>query len=198
MSVYLESEKRKARYEFLTLRNKIEPVLAAAYSADIFAEIKKLSVYKKAKTVMFYLSYGSEVVTDSMINFAIKEGKTVVVPAIKNYRNRSMYAVKISKLKNACQVVYGIRQPEINADGIVEKDNIDLIFVPGIAFDVEGYRIGYGKGYYDRWLESVASEKTIGLSYDFQITDKLPIGKYDIPVSIIITEKRIIKVRVAH
>jgi 5-formyltetrahydrofolate cyclo-ligase len=191
----LELEKREVRYKFLAIRNKIDPSLAATYSAGIFIEIEKLSLYRKAKTVMFYLSSGSEVVTDFMINSALGNGKTVVVPAIENSRDRKMYAVKISRLEDACQSVYGIRQPEINPRDIIEKDDVDLVFVPGIAFDIRGYRTGYGKGYYDRWLESVPFEKTIGVAYDFQITDKLPIGEYDIPVGIIITEKKIIQIR---
>lgn len=144
---------------------------------------------------MFYLSCGSEVVTDFMINSAFGSGKTVVVPSIKNFRNGEMYAVKISRLEDACLSAYGIRQPEINSGNIVEKDNVDLVFVPGLAFDIKGYRTGYGKGCYDRWLKSVPFEKTVGLAYDFQVTEQLPIGKYDMPVGIIITEKRVIHIK---
>lgn len=195
MSGCLESEKRKIRHEFLALRNRMDADSAAVCSAGIFAGIKKLSAYEKAKTVMFYLSCGSEVVTDFMINSAFGSGKTVVVPSIKNFRNGEMYAVKISRLEDACLFAYGIRQPEINSGNIVEKDNIDLVFVPGLAFDIKGYRTGYGKGCYDRWLKSVPFEKTVGLAYDFQVTEQLPIGKYDMPVGIIITEKRVIHIK---
>jgi len=188
----LESEKRKVRYEFLNLRNRIDPILAAAYSNVIFSKIIKLPVYEKAETVMFYLSYGSEVITDGMISSAIEEGKAVVVPAIENPGDGKMEAVKIARVEDAYQSVYGIRQPEINREDLIGKNDIDLIFVPGIAFDNNGYRTGYGKGYFDRWLQGVPPEKTIGLAYDFQVTDKLPSGKYDLPVGMIVTEKRII------
>jgi len=189
----LESEKRKVRFEFLNLRNRIDPILAAAYSNVIFSKIVKLPVYEKAETVMFYLSYGSEVVTDAMIASAIEDGKTVVVPAIANPGDGKMEAVKIARIEEAYQSVYGIRQPEINAEDLVNKDDIDLIFVPGIAFDEKGFRTGYGKGYFDRWLKGVPLEKTIGIAYDFQVTDKLPAGKYDLPVGMIVTEKRIVE-----
>jgi 5-formyltetrahydrofolate cyclo-ligase len=194
MSGCLESEKRKIRHEFLSLRNRMDVASAAICSTGIFAGIKKLSAYEKAKTMMFYLSCGSEVVTDFMINFAFYSGKSVVVPAIKNSGDGKMYAVKISRLEDACSSVYGIRQPEINSDNIVKKNNIDLVFVPGLAFDIKGYRIGYGKGYYDRWLKGMPFEKTVGLAYDFQLTNQLPIGKYDLQVSIIVTEKRVIQI----
>ncbi|GMO53846.1 MAG: 5-formyltetrahydrofolate cyclo-ligase [Candidatus Endomicrobiellum trichonymphae] len=197
MSGYLESEKRKIRHEFLALRNRMDADLAAVCSAGIFAGIKKLSAYEKAKTVMFYLSYDSEVVTDFMINSAFGSGKIVVIPLIKNFIDEEMYAVKISRLEDACLSVYGIRQPDINSVNIniVEKDNIDLVFVPGLAFDIKGHRTGYGKGCYDRWLKSVPFEKIVGLAYDFQVTKQLPIGEYDIPVSIIVTEKRVIQIK---
>jgi 5-formyltetrahydrofolate cyclo-ligase len=191
----LESEKRKVRYEFLNLRNRIEPILSSAYSGMIFARIKEFPVYEKAKTVMFYLSYGSEVVTDAMVSSSIEEGKIVAVPAIQNPGDGNMVAVKLLKLEDAYQSVYGIRQPEINQEDILEKDEIDLVFVPGIAFDYDGFRIGYGKGYFDRWLEGIPPEKTIGIAYDFQLTDKMPAGKYDMPVGMIITEKRIIQIK---
>jgi 5-formyltetrahydrofolate cyclo-ligase len=191
----LESEKRKIRHEFLALRNKINLDLATVYSAGVFTGIKKLSAYEKAKTVMFYLSCGSEVVTDFMINSAFDIGKAVVVPAVKNFGHEKIYAVKISKLEDAYLSVYGIRQPEINSDNIVEKGNIDLIFVPGLAFDVKGYRTGYGKGYYDRWLKDVPFEKTVGIAYDFQVTKQLPTGEYDVPVGIVVTEKRVIQTK---
>jgi len=195
VSDYLELEKTKIRHKFLFLRNSIEPILALNYCANIFAEIKKLSVYGQAKIVMFYLSCGSEVITDFMVKSAIEDGKVVVVPVIKTFRDdKQMRTIKIASFENVKQSVCGIRQPELNSDDIVKKSDIDLAFIPGIAFDVFGYRMGYGKGYYDRWLNNVPCWKTIGLAYDFQITDRLPIGEYDLPIGMIITEKRIIEV----
>ncbi|MDR0956742.1 MAG: 5-formyltetrahydrofolate cyclo-ligase [Endomicrobium sp.] len=195
MNDYLKSEKRKIRRKFLVLRDSIDPVLAKSYSVDIFSKIKEVFAYVHAKTVMFYLSFGSEVVTDLMVNSAVKN-KKVVVPIIHNCNDSVMQAVKISKLEDAYCISYGVRQPEIknNINNVVAKDDIDLVLVPGIVFDVLGYRIGYGKGFYDRWLRNVPINKIMGLAYDFQIIDKLPIEKYDMPVGTIITEKRIIQV----
>lgn len=194
---YLGLEKRKVRSEFLNLRNKIDAFTAAAYSNMIFSKIQKLPIYEKAKIVMFYMSYGSEVVTDGMILSAIRNGKEVVVPSIENPgdEKNEMIAVKITKLEDANELVYGIRQPEISFADVVEKNDIDLVFVPGIVFDERGYRTGYGKGYFDRWLQDISVEKTIGLAYDFQVAKEVPVEKYDLPVGIIITEKRIIQIK---
>ncbi|MBQ3943928.1 MAG: 5-formyltetrahydrofolate cyclo-ligase [Elusimicrobia bacterium] len=188
------SEKSKIRYDYLKIRDRLEPTLRYAYSNIILSKIKKLKEYQNSGTVMFYLSYGSEVITDAMINEVLSDDKEVAVPVIQNPGDGIMTAVKINKLEDCFDKVYGIRQPEFNEDEVVLKQDIDLIFVPGIVFDTTGYRVGYGKGYYDRWLEGTDISKRIGLAFEVQLVDKIPNGKYDLPVGKIITEKRIIDV----
>lgn len=188
-----KSEKSKMRYDYLIIRDRLEPAIRFAYSSIIFSRIKKLEEYKNAKTIMFYLTYGSEVITDMMINEVLADDKTVVVPIIKTPGDGVMNAIKISKLEDCYERVYGIRQPEFNQDEVVNKKDVDLVFVPGIVFDNKGYRIGYGKGYYDKWLVGIDVSKIIGLAYEVQLTDKLPIGQYDLPVGKLLTEKRCIE-----
>jgi 5-formyltetrahydrofolate cyclo-ligase len=191
---YTESEKREARFKFLEMRDRTEPVMMSAYSAVIAASVRKLAAYVKAKTVMFYLSYGSEVITDAMIQHAFEDGKEVVVPAIENPGDGEMLGIRITRLEDSYNSVYGIRQPEITGEDIVNKSEIDLVFVPAIAFDRHGYRIGYGKGYFDRYLAGLDQKKAVGLAYESQITDKLPIAEFDLPVGMIVTEKEIINI----
>jgi 5-formyltetrahydrofolate cyclo-ligase len=187
-------EKRRMRSEFLSIRNKFDTTSALVCSIVILATLKKFFLYEQANTLMVYLSYGSEVITDFIMESAIEEDKNVVVPAVKNIGDSLMQAVKIIRPEEANQLVYGIRQPEINSNNVVSKNFIDLVLVPGIAFDLSGYRLGYGKGYYDRWLKDVSLSKTVGLAYDFQITNKLQIGKHDLPIGTIVTEQRIIQI----
>ena len=194
MNEIQSSQKSKLRYDYLKIRDKIEPALRHAYSNIILSRIKKLKEYENSQTVMFYLSYGSEVVTDVMINEFLADGKDVAVPVIQNPGDGIMTAVKINKLEDCYEKVYGIRQPEFDEDEVVSKEEIDLIFVPGIVFDVNGYRVGYGKGYYDRWLEGTDILKRVGLAFEVQLIDKIPNGQYDLPVGRILTEKRIIEV----
>ncbi|MDR1662947.1 MAG: 5-formyltetrahydrofolate cyclo-ligase [Endomicrobium sp.] len=189
----LELKKRKVRSEFLYMRNRLDSDLSLACSTAIFNTLKKLFLYEQASTLMIYLSYGSEVITDFIVKSAIEEGKNVVVPAITNSRSSSMQATRIIRLEDANQLVCGIRQPEVNFDNVTSKDFIDLVLIPGIVFDLSGYRLGYGKGYYDKWLKDVSLSKTVGLAYDFQIVDNLPIGKHDLPIGTIVTEQRIIQ-----
>ena len=170
------SEKSKIRYDYLKIRDRLEPTLRYAYSNIILSKIKKLKEYQNSGTVMFYLSYGSEVITDVMINEVLSDDKEVAVPVIQNPGDGIMTAVKINKLEDCFDKVYGIRQPEFNEDEVVLKQDIDLIFVPGIVFDTTGYRVGYGKGYYDRWLEGTDISKRIGLAFEVQLVDKIPNG----------------------
>lgn len=193
VSGYLEKEKKRKRVEFLSMRNRLDPASALACSVIILASVKKLPMYKQANTLMSYLSYGSEVITDFIIKSAIEEGKNVVVPAIKNPGDLCMQAVKIMGIEEANESVYGIRQPEVIPEDVVLKEDINLVLVPGLAFDLSRNRLGYGKGYYDRWLKDIPLCKTVGLAYDFQITNNLPAGKHDLPIGTIVTEQRIIQ-----
>lgn len=194
MNEFQESEKNKLRYEYLKKRDKIEPFLRYTYSTMILSKIKKMKEYENSKIVMFYLSYGSEVITDMMINEFLSDGKEVAVPVIQNPGDDIMTAVKIDKLEDCIDKVYGIRQPEFNEDDVVAGNEIDLIFVPGIAFDTNGYRIGYGKGYYDRWLKGTDVSKRVGIAFEVQLIEKIPNGKYDLPVGRVLTEKRVIEI----
>lgn len=194
MNEIQSSQKSKLRYDYLKIRDKIEPALRHAYSNIILSRIKKLKEYENSQTVMFYLSYGSEVVTDVMINEFLADGKDVAVPVIQNPGDGIMTAVKINKLEDCYEKVYGIRQPEFDEEEVVSKEEIDLIFVPGIVFDINGYRVGYGKGYYDRWLEGTDILKRVGLAFEVQLIDKIPNGQYDLPVGRILTEKRVIEI----
>ena len=193
MNDLTKSEKSKMRYDYLIIRDRLEPAIRFAYSSIIFSRIKKLEEYKSAKTIMFYLTYGSEVITDMMVNEVLADDKTVVVPIIKSPGDGVMQAMKISKLEDCYEKVYGIRQPEFNQDEVIDKKDVDLVFVPGIIFDSKGYRIGYGKGYYDKWLVGIDVSKIIGLAYEVQLTDKLPVDQYDLPVGKLLTEKRCIE-----
>ena len=186
-----EQEKNKIRYEYLMIRNKIEFAARHSYSNSILEKIKSLEEYDKLETIMLYLSYGSEVITDDMVGEFLLDGKDVAVPVISSPGDGIMHAMKINSLQECNVKVYGIRQPEFDESLVVDKKDIDLILVPGIVFDNRGYRIGYGKGYYDRWLEGTDIERRIGLAYEAQVVSELPIGEFDLPVGKIITEKGI-------
>lgn len=156
-------------------------------SLIIKEKLFKSAEFKHAKVIMFYVSKSYEVNTHDMIDEAILMGKIVVVPkTIKNKEMLSIYEISSRSELKAGNM--GIMEPhETCSESCVEK--IDMVVVPGIAFDKSGHRIGHGKGYYDRFLKDV-HEKThiIGVSFSFQIVDKIPTNTTDFPVEKIISE----------
>ena len=140
--------------------------------------------FKQAKTILLYHSLPDEVDTSSFLKLW-KEDKRLLLPAVKG-DNLIICNYHPEKLKTGS---YGIIEPQGN--GITDLSVIDMIIIPGIAFDKKRNRLGRGKGYYDRLLPQVTGCK-IGICYNCQITDLLPTEKHDIPMNYIISESGII------
>ena len=164
---------------------------------EIFEKNKKieerlfgLEQYRKSKIVMFFVSFNSEVDTHEMIKKSLKN-KTVVVPKVANNEIEPSIILDFDNLVSSGK--FGILEP-IEAMKIAYK-NIDLVLVPGIAFDLNGHRVGYGFGYYDRFLRKVPKAVKIGLCFDFQVVDKIPREQHDVPVDLIVTEERVVECR---
>jgi 5-formyltetrahydrofolate cyclo-ligase len=124
------------------------------------------SVFKKAKTVMFYIAFDGEVDTQDMIKKAHALGKIIAVPVCR--KNRQMVPCILNDRTKLVRGLYGTSEPAVKKP--VNLEDIDLIIVPGVAFDKEGGRLGRGKGCYDRFLKKVNDKiPSIGLAFDFQI-----------------------------
>ena len=140
--------------------------------------------FKKAKVVMFYVSLKDEVNTVSMIDEAVKMGKKVCVPVILKEEKKLIAGEIKDREKDLERQHFGIYQPKAGHVREVPLDNIDLVVVPGVAFDKNNVRLGRGHGYYDRFLCGLPKKtKTIGLAFDFQVVERLPKDSHDIPVS---------------
>lgn len=139
--------------------------------------------FKRAKLVMFYVSLKDEVNTLSMIDEAVKMGKRVCVPVILKEEKRLIAGEIKDREKDLEKQHFGIYQPIAGHVREVPLENIDLVVVPGIAFDKNNVRLGRGHGYYDRFLCGLPKKtKAIGLAFDFQVLDYLPKDSHDIPV----------------
>lgn len=140
-------------------------------------------VFKKAKVVMFYVSLKDEVNTLSMIDEAVKTGKRVCVPVIIKEDMRLIAGEIKNREQDLERQHFGIYQPRAGKVKEVPLEDIELVVVPGVAFDKCNMRLGRGHGYYDRFLCSLSKcTKTIGLAYDFQVVEDLPRDSHDIPV----------------
>jgi 5-formyltetrahydrofolate cyclo-ligase len=182
--------KEKLRKEIKEKRIKQTKKENRKKSKEIKEKLFSLKQFNDAKTVLFYVSYNGEVFTHDILKEAFI-AKKVVVP-ISNKNDHSLILSEIISWDDLKESSYGILEPKKDCVKEVNIDEIDLIIVPGIAFDTKGNRIGHGKGYYDRLLRNTNVTK-IGLAFEFQIAKEIPIGKNDVPVDLIITEKRIIK-----
>jgi len=144
--------------------------------------------FKKAKVVMFYVSLKDEVDTYFMIDEALKAGKRVCVPVILKEEKKLIAGEIKNRLEDLESQHFGIYQPKRDRVKEVPLEDIDLVVVPGIAFDKKNIRLGRGHGYYDRFLSGLPNTtKAIGLAFDFQVLEDLPRDPHDVPVWKIVT-----------
>ena len=139
--------------------------------------------YQEAKIIATYLSFPHEFQTQELIEQALKDGKKVLIP--KTYPKGRMDFV-VYNPQQLVKTSFGLLEPQGNLE-VVDASQIDLIHVPGLAFTTEGYRIGYGGGYYDRYLEHFSGH-TLSTIYPCQIQDFIP-EKYDIPVQEVLIDE---------
>jgi len=182
--------KNKLRKELLEKREKLSKEEVAEKSKQIKERLFELREFKKASTVLFYVSYDNEVNTHEMIKECISTGKNIAVP-ITNKKDRSLELSKLEKWDDLTSGSYGILEPKKEKIKEIEINEIDLIIVPGVGFDKNGNRIGHGKGYYDKLLKN-SKASSIALAFEFQILERIPAEKRDVPIDKIITEKRVI------
>jgi 5-formyltetrahydrofolate cyclo-ligase len=184
--------KSELRKQALTERNSMDDRLVSRYGEIIANSLINHEWFILSKSVFIYVSMGNEVPTHAIIKNALARGKTVSVPRVE--QGTQMCAVPIKNIEQDLKPgKLGILEPKLYFHPVSETC-IDLIVVPGLLFDRSGYRIGYGKGYYDRYLNGVERNspycRTIGLAFHNQIVQRLPRDSHDKPVMLIITEKQ--------
>ena len=137
--------------------------------------------YRCAQTVYGYLPYNQEVRTIPLLERALADGKKVAVPKVYGDEMRFIYMTDLSAVENSDMGI-----PEPVADGPIGDDVNALVLMPGLAFTESGDRMGYGGGYYDKFLEAEPEHPTVALCYDFQMVESLPTQDHDIPVDLVI------------
>lgn len=152
----------------------------------IFHKVIQSDAYIKSETIFIYVSFDGEVDTHEIIKYALRHGKKICVPKILS-KEEGMSAVIISSFEELKLSKYKILEPE-NFNKKVDETVIDLVLMPGVAFDEHGGRIGYGGAFYDRFLRKTRENTLkIALAYDFQILDQVPMEEHDAKIHGIIT-----------
>jgi 5-formyltetrahydrofolate cyclo-ligase len=182
--------KDEIRKKIKIIRNNMPKSEVFEKSEIIKNKLFKLIEFHQASTILFYISYDNEVFTHDMIKECLSMEKMVVVPKSIT-KNSTLIISKLVDWNDLEIGAYNILEPKNESIKEIPIRLIDLIIVPGVVFDLKGNRIGHGKGYYDRLLNS-CNCISVGLSFEFQLVDKIPIEKYDKKVNIVVTEKRIL------
>ncbi|TCS79569.1 5-formyltetrahydrofolate cyclo-ligase [Tepidibacillus fermentans] len=185
--------KESLRRFFTEKRNQLDPKIVRNTSAKIVQHLLHHPIYQNSNTLMVYLSFRNEVDLTLLIENAWQQRKKVIVPKT-NPTNKQMVPYFIQSWNELEEGNYGILEPLICDKNPFPIDQIELVLVPGLAFDQEGYRLGYGGGYYDRFFDRYRKlPYLIGVAYDFQLVQHLPRDDHDYSVNEICTEKGCIK-----
>lgn len=177
-----------------TLRKSMQEKLAKVSEAEreeISEKIQKRlfesKLWQQADTIGIYLSFGNEWDTRTIIEKAWQSGKNVAVPKT-NPAVKELNFYQINDFSEVRKGHFNLEEPIVEKTKLVEKDAIDLLIVPGLVFSKDGYRIGFGGGYYDRFLTDFI-HPTVSLVWSGQLVEYLPTDWYDIPVQYLCTEK---------
>lgn len=173
-----KKELRRSIRERKRAMTEEEIATRSAALGKVFADSQ---LYREAKTIYGYLPYNQEVRTVPMLEQALLDGKKVAVPKVVG---DEMVFIYLSDLTQVEKGYAGI--PEPIADEPVANDETALVLMPGLAFDREGHRIGYGGGFYDKFLEREPKHPTLALCYEFQMLEHLETEEHDIPVDCVL------------
>jgi len=187
--------KSRLRKDILKVRNALSPAQAAEKSARIVEKLLAMDEYSRADTIMAYLDFRNEVRTGELVKRAMSAGKNVAVPVTDITARRLTPSLLVDFPGDLQPGAWGILEPKSQAIRPLDPAKLDLIIVPGVAFDLAGYRLGYGHGFYDRFLPRTGPGTVFaGLAFDFQVLPDIYPGPHDIPVHFVLTEDRLIKV----
>ena len=189
----MELNKKTLRKEMKSIRNQLSMDKKLNSDNNIFNRLINSNFYKNSSEIFIFVSFGSEVDTIKFINHALNEDKNIYVPKVID--KNLMIAVKLHTMKDLKEGYYGVLEPQ-KIDETLNPNDLDLVILPGLAFDRCGNRLGYGGGFYDRFLDKIDKSTTLlAVSYNFQILDSIPHNENDIKVEFILTDEELIDTR---
>ena len=174
-------DKKALRAEVRAKKRALTEAQIEAYSAELAAQLFAHPLYRAAKSLYGYLSYNQEVRTMPILRQAQADGKRVAVPKVYGDEMKFLW---LDDLDHTVCGAYSI--PEPVGDEPEADDETALILMPGLAFDPEGHRCGYGGGFYDKYLAAHRAHPTVALCYGFQLYEHLDVDAFDIPVDAVL------------
>jgi 5-formyltetrahydrofolate cyclo-ligase len=182
--------KTSLRKQVTAARESLSLEARRSKSGEIENRLFHLPEFHAAGVIMFFASFRSEVDTLPMIRHALAMGKRIILPKVKG-RDLELFEIRDFD-KDAAPGAWEIPEPGESMPATLQE--VDLMIIPGLAFDVNGNRLGYGAGFYDRILPRYKKE-AVALAFEIQIVPDVPVSALDIPVKKIVTEKRIIEAK---
>ena len=184
--------KELLRMQNLQKRNSLSAKAIEEKSLFIQEKLFLLKEFKEAGKILFYVGVKTEVRTKQMILDALALGKIVCVPK-SDFEKKIMNAVQIKNLNDLEETQFGLLEPKRGKE--VPAEELDLIIVPGVAFDLRGTRLGYGGGFFDKFLRKTSRNAVkIGLAFECNLEESLPVTSHDEKMNKIITEEKIVGV----
>ncbi|WP_455539757.1 5-formyltetrahydrofolate cyclo-ligase [Terrisporobacter sp.] len=185
--------KKEFRKKVIALRKEKDLDFIKYNSEIITDKLLQMDCIKNAQTIMLYLDFNNEVCTDILIKKLISMGKIVASP-ITIMSERKLIPSQITDLKNGIQYgAYNIREPKPECSPSIDIKKLDVVIVPAVAYDKNCYRLGYGGGFYDRFLGNLREDAvTVGIAFDLQIFDEVPKEPHDAQLDYIVTESTIL------
>lgn len=178
--------KSELRRKYRSLRQEMSPEIKEQKDVAIAAQVRRLWQYQRNAVLLIYVSTPIEVDTFRIIRQAIEDGKRVAVPrCVPDTRNMEFYY--IDSTEELTPGMFGVLEPAVNPDRLYRETDGGLCIVPAFSYDWHGYRLGYGKGYYDRFLSRFQGNM-VGICYSDCVQKTLPHGRFDRPVELLVTE----------
>lgn len=187
--------KQELRQRYRTIRMELLPEEKARCDRHILERLLCLYQYRRTAVILTYVSKGEEVNTEELIRQAWKDGKQVAVPRCMDEKVMQFYLIQ--SWDDLAPGTFGVQEPLTERCRLLTELREGLCIVPGMAFDFDGYRLGYGGGYYDRFLSGFQGD-TAGLCYSSCVRWKLPRGRYDKAVDVLVTERYFRKCNSRH
>lgn len=178
--------KAELRQKYRSLRQSMSPEIKEQKDAAIAAQVRRLWQYQRNNVLLIYVSTSIEVDTFRIIHQALADGKRVAVPrCVPDTRNMEFYYIESTD--ELAPGMFGVLEPQPNPERLYSESDGGLCIVPAFSYDWRGYRLGYGKGYYDRFLSRFEGNM-VGICYSECVQRSLPHGRFDRPVELLVTE----------
>ena len=177
--------KQALRRTYQTVRKTLSQSYQQEASHQICARILTFETYRKANHIALYHAIHGEIVLDDLYQSALSQGKNCYFPALNNQTLAFLPTTNTTHFSNNC---FGIAEPVVDRALAISPDQLDLIFIPLVAFDRYGTRLGMGKGYYDKTLDCHQKPLLIGVAYEFQRRSYIAAKPWDVPLDMVFTE----------